>query len=340
VTPHNGSLDVLRALAIAAVLACHIIGSFVPGSTLTRATSLGGHGVDLFFVLSGWLLGRQLYREIGATSAIDLKRFWTRRWLRTLPAYYAMLFAIAVGLILKGKSDLLDWRYIVFLQNYLVEMPFFGVSWSLCVEEHFYLAVAPAILLLWRVRWAWLVVLEAFMLATAAEFYEWYPKPAHAEFEVYASHVRGQQCAVGVLLAWLAVRRPLKWQWLCRNAWLFFAMSILCIVLSILNRTLWDWWLPDWQTLGWGLIFAAWVLLAEATTPLNWAAARFVAARAYSLYLVHTEAIAVAKKVDAGSEMQMAIALAVSFAMAEALYRCVERPFIRLRDRDTIAKRR
>ena len=147
-----------------------------------------------------------------------MKRFWIRRWLRTLPAYYAMLAAISAWLIYQGKGNLLDWRYVVFLQNYLIDMPYFGVSWSLCVEEYFYLAVAPAILVLWRVRWTWLIVLIAFALSTTAELLGWYPVPRHAEYEVYATHIRGQQCAVGVLLAWLAVRRPLRWTWLCHHA--------------------------------------------------------------------------------------------------------------------------
>ena len=67
--PHNGSLDVLRAVAISLVLACHIVGSFVPGSAITEALSLGGRGVDLFFVLSGWLLGRQLSTAKSARAA-------------------------------------------------------------------------------------------------------------------------------------------------------------------------------------------------------------------------------------------------------------------------------
>src|SRR4051794_14167239 len=86
----NPRLDVLRVAAIVSVVNCHIAAAFHPNGLL-GILQLGGHGVDLFFVLSGWLLGKQLCEELRDTGSVDLKRFWLRRWLRTLPAYYAVM---------------------------------------------------------------------------------------------------------------------------------------------------------------------------------------------------------------------------------------------------------
>lgn len=335
-SPRNGSLDALRAAAILMVLACHVVNSFRPHTPLAAAASVGGRGVDLFFALSGWLLGSQLFREVKRTGTVDVRRFWARRWMRTLPAYYAVLAATFAQLVVQGRGRAIDWRYLVFLQNYLPDPPYLGVTWSLCVEEHFYLAVAPAILLAFRWRWGAAVVVGVVaVLLVLHALGVYYPKRPYGE--TFASQVRFEPCALGVLLAWCAEFRPRWWHVLARAAGPLAAVSLGLVLIGIVNRTWWDWWLPDWGTLGWGLILAAWVLLAV-SSPF-WrdrdpaAATRFVALRAYSLYLVHVEAIALANKLPLPAEGRMAVAVAVAFAAAEVLYRLVERPFIRLRER-------
>src|SRR5262249_10922056 len=112
---------------------------------------LGGHGVDLFFCLSGWLLGKQLCDEFKKTGTIEVRRFWLRRWMRTLPAYFAVLLATMAQAIIHGKLSFCL-QFFVFLQTYVGTMPFFGVSWSLCVEEYFYLFVAPLLFVFCRHR--------------------------------------------------------------------------------------------------------------------------------------------------------------------------------------------
>jgi peptidoglycan/LPS O-acetylase OafA/YrhL len=103
---------------------------------------LGHLGVELFFVLSGFLIGGILARQ---AQAIDFSvgRFWVRRWLRTLPNYYLFL-AINIALARWTEGAWPDaGRYFVFLQNFAWPQPLFFIeSWSLAVEEIFYL-VAP-----------------------------------------------------------------------------------------------------------------------------------------------------------------------------------------------------
>ncbi|MFM8271001.1 MAG: acyltransferase family protein, partial [Gemmata sp.] len=193
-------LDLLRAAAVVAVVSCHAVTSF--GSPPEyRAVQLGGKGVDLFFVLSGWLLGRQLLRELCDTGTIDLRRFWYRRWLRTLPAYFAVLALTYTWHLARGGRDVRP-AYLFFGQTYLTDLPYFGISWSLCVEEHFYLAVAPLLLLLWRGRAALALLPLLLVLPAACRAAGWYVHDPGVE-----THTRYDTCAVGVLLSAIEAAR-------------------------------------------------------------------------------------------------------------------------------------
>lgn len=316
------------------VLVCHVANSFASGSQLASLVSVGGRGVDLFFVLSGWLLGSQLVREYQSTSSIRLGHFWQRRWLRTLPAYYAVLFATFAQFALTHKADQIDLGYLVFVQNYYYpEMPYLGVTWSLCVEEHFYLLVAPILLVSLRFRtgrWLTAVGVLALIGLHIAGVYQ-----HRADYHIRASHILFEQCGTGVLLAVIAAYRPAWWARCQRFSPLATLLALALIVVAIFNRTYWNWYLPDWGTGGWALIFAAWVLLANSSR--RWQTMRriplieFVALRAYSVYLVHTEAIVAAGKLPISPGLQACVAIILSFALAELLYRIIEKPFMSLR---------
>jgi peptidoglycan/LPS O-acetylase OafA/YrhL len=146
-------LDVLRGVAILLVLGCHFVISprragilRVPATMWAR---LGGSGVDLFFVLSGFLVGGLLFSEMKASGALDVKRFLIRRAFKIWPSYYLFLIAALAIYWVEGRGTLagLSLRILpgVFhLQNYLGSP--FPHTWSLAVEEHFYLAL-PILLL-------------------------------------------------------------------------------------------------------------------------------------------------------------------------------------------------
>ena len=112
---------------------------------------LGSVGVDLFFVLSGFLIGGILWRT-GAQlrSGRVLMGFWLRRWLRTLPNYYFFL-VVAVLVLLATRPQSIDWLHRVlptalFVQNFAQRVtPFFPESWTLAVEEWFYLLFPAAL---------------------------------------------------------------------------------------------------------------------------------------------------------------------------------------------------
>ncbi|MEZ4738410.1 MAG: acyltransferase [Flavobacteriales bacterium] len=146
-------LDLMRAVAIVLVVASHADDLLVPFWTAdTGVADLDG--VDLFFVLSGFLIGGILLRTLEATEIPWQKRlldFWQRRWLRTLPNYFLFL-AINIVLVhegwMPGLLNVNALAYFVFLQNFIIPLElFYWESWSLAVEEWFYLLFPLAVFL-------------------------------------------------------------------------------------------------------------------------------------------------------------------------------------------------
>lgn len=325
-TARNPSLDWLRAAAIVAVVNCHAAGTFAPDGRLSWV-QVGGHGVDLFFALSGWLIGTQLMRELRDTGTVNVRRFWARRWLRTLPAYFAVLLFTYVWVAGRGREGF-DGRYLVFLQNYEPRMPYFGISWSLCVEEHFYLLVAPAAVLAHRWRVARIVLLLALCVPAVCRNLGWFRTDAE-------THVVFDQCAVGVVLAAVHVFAPRAWARLTRFAPLFAVVALAAIGFQVLDRVT-PAGVGEMSRSGWLFACAAFVLLANAspfwTSRTGWGPARFVAERAYALYLTHVEALAVVNRLpEVPVLVRFALAWGLAFAFAEVLHRCVEKPGMRAR---------
>lgn len=137
-------LDIVRATAICLVLLSHFA---------KQLDFLGTYGVDLFFALSGFLIGGILQRNLANCndwSFSEVKIFWARRWWRTLPNYFLFF---AVSLIFHyfsgGLPSLVGLApFLVFSQNLLnANSPFYIASWSLCIEEWFYFLFPLGILL-------------------------------------------------------------------------------------------------------------------------------------------------------------------------------------------------
>ncbi|MBP7389068.1 MAG: acyltransferase [Chitinophagales bacterium] len=108
-------------------------------------------GVSVFFVLSGFLIGNILLRTLlnKTYSYQDLKTFWVRRWYRTLPNYY---FILMVLIVLTYPVGSYVFSYFIFSQNLLQDTPdLFTVSWSLAIEEWFYLLFPLLLFIVYRI---------------------------------------------------------------------------------------------------------------------------------------------------------------------------------------------
>ncbi|MEJ1239001.1 acyltransferase [Chryseolinea sp. T2] len=136
-------LDFLRGLAILLVLFRH-----QPLSELT--TRLGWIGVDLFFVLSGFLVSGLLFKEFKKTGRIDYTRFLIRRGFKIYPLYYITYLLYVPFLFADDHLNLIGLLSdLTFLQNYLWGWGYaYSASWSLAVEEHFYFLLC---IVLWTV---------------------------------------------------------------------------------------------------------------------------------------------------------------------------------------------
>lgn len=136
----NFGLDVVRSVSIILVLLAH---------RFNFTYEIGAVGVQIFFILSGFLIGQILLKDFSNYGSLNtVLKFWKRRWFRTLPLYYLVLcFKILV------YGNPYGWKIIVyffFLQANFVGIGFFGVSWSLVVEEWFYIFLPLATLLFFR----------------------------------------------------------------------------------------------------------------------------------------------------------------------------------------------
>lgn len=130
----------------------HVLGYvYAGGYSFFLSFLCGFFGVELFFVLSGVLIGKLLIDVFNSENFQQkLKMFVLRRWLRTLPLYFVMLLVYWFGNHFDGvqNQDVAIWKYFFFIQNfYKVQPTFFGVSWSLSIEEWFYV-LFPFILFL------------------------------------------------------------------------------------------------------------------------------------------------------------------------------------------------
>jgi peptidoglycan/LPS O-acetylase OafA/YrhL len=143
------AFDGLRGIAILPVILLHVGVTTLPSDGLLYELSRGWYGVDLFFVLSGFLITWILLSEIEATGGLDLGHFYRRRFLRLAPAYVTTLLAVLIGSAIFARSALSKVPEVLpslltYTYNYQIAFggPHFDVLvviWSLCVEEQFYL---------------------------------------------------------------------------------------------------------------------------------------------------------------------------------------------------------
>jgi peptidoglycan/LPS O-acetylase OafA/YrhL len=220
-------LDILRFLAIIVVVAAH--GRYLVADTVLYEFPYISFfdGVDLFFVLSGFLIGTLLLKEISREqkfAGTELITFWKRRWFRTLPNYYLILlvnFIITSYHFTAGDASYFNWKFIFFLQNFTHTVGWFFIeSWSLTIEEWFYI-FGPLLLILalklLQPKWAFLVTVVSLLLFSL--FYRFYTANCSGmvDFELYENIskvvvTRLDAIGYGLLAAWFAFYYNNRWQ--------------------------------------------------------------------------------------------------------------------------------
>jgi peptidoglycan/LPS O-acetylase OafA/YrhL len=279
-------IQALRALAVSLVVVFHLWPAALPGGFI---------GVDVFFVISGFLITALLLREIDGTGTVSLSRFWARRARRILPAALFTLLCCLVATIVLVPINL--WPQLLgellastaYVQNWHLAsqtVDYFAVAertespvqhfWSLALEEQFYL-VWPVLLWLVAPRRRVLMAVGA-GVTTASVIYALVATSANPAAAYFLTPARAWEFGAGALLA-LAGDRARPSPALCR---LGLAM-IVAGALAITAKTPFPGWAAFVPVLG-----AVAVIRARAATPvLAWRPVQFLGDISYSVYLWH-----------------------------------------------------
>jgi len=330
------SLDGLRAISIVMVLFGHLAGTRgFPVSTATgNYLNSAELGVHVFFVISGFLITRLLLDELARKQRIALGRFYLRRTLRIFPPYYTF---IAV-LVLAGMAGALQLaphdglRALTYTTNYDESRSWYvGHTWSLSVEEQFYL-LWPAVLILARTRRAILIAAGVVLAAPLVRLALWelWRLPIGARFETVADAI-----AVGCVLAGIR-------EWLHRtpgytrllSSPLFVLVPILAIAANLTHDH------PvAYYLVGFGVVNVCVVLCVDwaVTYPegaigrvLNAGPVVFLGVMSYSLYLWQQPFL---HRASSAAIASFPLNILLALACALASYYLVERPSLRLRRR-------
>ncbi|MGI9624905.1 MAG: acyltransferase family protein [Acidimicrobiales bacterium] len=354
--PYVGAIDGVRAIAIVAVLLYHGDVPWIPGGFL---------GVEVFFVVSGYLITALLLREHTETGTIRIGRFIGRRARRLLPALGIYLVgSYLIALVL--ARDVLDsfregiWAAVFYVYNWFAigndisyaegfgRKSFLHHLWSLAIEEQFYL-LWPLILLAGMAvigrRWMFIVTLGLIAASTALMWllYEPFTDPVRV---YYGTDTRAAGLLVGAATAFFW--RPWEWRELSRF-WRGLVGSVAAVVgigsLVFLGWSMhgYDLALPLAQPLFQGgfllVSVATAVLIAAVAAPANplarlmaLAPLKWLGTRSYGLYLWHWPIYQVTRpRIDIDLDVWSALAFrfALTAMLAEASYRLIEEPIRR-----------
>jgi peptidoglycan/LPS O-acetylase OafA/YrhL len=350
--PRVLGLDLLRITASLSIIGFHGNSSVFLGKNLAFLV-LGHNGylaVDIFFVLSGWLLTRQVLRMRSSfTSGWAFAwRFWTRRWARILPPYLLVilvLFLFGNALLPHLHRDPVLLSSLTFPQL-LVHALFLqtlfppnalGVSWSLVTEEWFYLLLPLVILLIVPRLRSWKMVMGfgcAVLLVPAIVRVIMLATPEHASL-VYTPQARFEGLVVGSLLAAASLAAP-WWERVIARRHLLFAIGLIVMLPILLAGISHSWAFNVFGLLGFSLCLG---LLMPLLSQLRWPqhapvtaviVVAYLSELTYPLYLLHM----FRPTFSTTSSVKLAVLFAVLLLVAAtALHLGVERPFLALRDR-------
>lgn len=328
---------------------------------------MGFFGVELFFVLSGFLIGGILISTVDKTAEPKkwphlLISFWFRRWARTIPNYFFYLILAALILHDASHGPKVMVKYALFVQNLTSPIGnFFGVSWSLSVEEWFYISIPVLILMAGvvvrllspqRASWTqisvWIAVCVLWFVPTVLRvFAETSPNWDGAIRKVVV--LRLDSLTFGVALAALRRWEPNIWGVLSKPGSFavgLFISSIACFWIawtyptgwqqdvSFFNRVLFF----HLSSLGCALLISSSSCLPKLPNVASWAVTE-ISLISYSLYLAHTLAISLVSHLSNGSEgpltrmLLVGLMLSLSIGMSLITYYFLELPILKLRDR-------
>lgn len=355
-------LDAIRGVSALMVFSCH--ACYAPNAAtftgawnaaLTRLTTQGPLGVNVFFVLSGFLITHLLLQEQEQTGRIHVRRFWWRRVLRIWPMYYlvVLLGFVVVPWVkqcagLTPHEDMHSWQFLFFLSDLYKargvepDAVLLTVLWSVAVEEQFYLLWPLVLRALPRARYPWLFgailvgAIIARLVMSSKDAMQWHPLSCMGDL------------ATGALGAWL-VRGERGRRWVAERPPV--VIPLVLVFFALLYAMGPSIGFPGWHHV-YRCLFAfasLGVILLAAFSPhrfvpfvhLSWLGK--LGRISYGFYCLHMVGVLLAMQVLAyvgldrlpwhAFVLQPLLALLVSVPLAALSYRYFERPFLRLKDR-------
>ncbi|MBE7171499.1 MAG: acyltransferase [Williamsia sp.] len=355
-------LDHLRTLAIGLVFLYHYGHLFPHPAWTATIGKFGWTGVDLFFVLSGYLIASQLFASVAKTAGFSFRQFFLKRFFRIVPPYWVVVAIYFCFPFVHEREALAPlWKYATFTQNLGLDLRTQGTfshAWSLCIEEQFYLLL-PLILLaliyckvLKKSGW----LLPALFLAGFAiriYCYQTFVAPHLEDDEVWAiwykwiyylTACRLDGLLAGVSIAALVQFRPFSYQRIAKWGNGLFVLSLLVLTgayyicseeesfgASVFGFPL--------VSIGYGLMVLSAIsptsFLYKSKLPVT----STLALLSYAIYLIHKIVIHVAQDqlakvgIAKNSNRMFLLCVAISVAGALLMNKVVEKSFLKLRDR-------
>lgn len=333
------SLDGLRTLSVALVILSHSL-AYIHGEPksfpLLQITALGKSGVDVFFVISGFLITGLLLKESDEKKSFRLKRFYLRRFFRIFPPFY--LFLGVVWILWKAGVQPLDFRSFVTAATYTYNYLPHGTgwvlahTWSLCIEEQFYIVWAPCLVFLGRKNGI-AAAIGVILLSPASRFLSYVLAPSLRGNEGMMLHTRLDTIMFGCAMAllWKDERfnvwvEKIALPYIVTLAILYITIAAPCLSIRFAAR--YDW------SIGYsveGLLISI-VIIYAVRTPfsgfgkfLNWGPVRHIGVISYGIYLWQ-------QMFTGPNAFWTPLNLVAVLACAELSYWLVERPSFRLRD--------
>jgi len=360
---HLAGLDHLRALAIILVFLCHYRAYKMP-LWVDVVGRFGWTGVDLFFVLSGFLIGEQLLRQIKNKGAINFKQFYISRTFRILPAYFFIVLVYFLFPVLRERDGIAPlWQFLTFTQNFDLDFGnegSFSHAWSLAIEEQFYVLLPLSICLSAKNRhikkgfyllagvflfgllvrcWSWIQVMNPFYIhdITDGRFV------AYNKWVYYPTYNRLDGLMAGVAIAGIMTfSKKLSERIKCQGNWLLASGTIgLIIAYFFLKEDRLDFWPTligyPLLALAFGLMVFGAILPSCFLYHIRWKFSTVIAALSYSIYLSHKmvnealqtllDYLGLAKE----SNVRVLLCACGSILVAFLINRCIEYPFMKWR---------
>lgn len=356
-------LDHLRALAIIMVFMFHY-GRLFPHPEWTNTISkFGWTGVDLFFVLSGFLISSQLFTTIAGAGRVPVFNFYLKRFFRIIPAYLAVVALYFTLPVVREREALAPlWRYLSFTQNYGLDVHEHGTfshAWSLCIEEQFYFVLPlmlaaflatgmfrksyrllPALLIAGMAGryFSYMHFIAPYILTSDGWRLYWY------EWIYYPTHCRLDGLLAGITVGALWVYQPRLMErirpygntLLLAGILVLSAAYLVCVDETSLAASVAGF--PLVAT-GYGILVLGAVTPSSLLYKYKWRASSTIAVLSYAMYLLHKMIIHLVQLVcdtdamPADGNMVFVLCGAATVVAALLLNMVVERPFLKLRSR-------